>query len=70
MTTLPELLEAVRDAARDRRQADAAYRSALLSAFEELEETGAPNPYAQLAAAAGITRQAARETVSRARASW
>lgn len=65
---LAALLADVTAAARGRDQAEQAYRTAVVRAYEELEHVGAPHPYVTLAAAAGVTRQATRELVQRARA--
>lgn len=57
----------VKRAAGRRRAAEKAYRSALVLAVEELEQAGHRAPYAAVAAAAGVSRQAVRELVDRIR---
>ena len=49
------------------RSARAAYRSAVVAAVVELEQVGVADPYARVAAAAGVSRQAVRSLVERAR---
>lgn len=51
-----------------KRRADEEYRSALVAAVAALEAAGFPDPFARVAASAGISRQAVRELVTRARA--
>lgn len=63
---MPELAK-VRRAAASRQRADEAYRSAILAAVHVLEQAGARDPYAQVAAAAGISKQAVRQLVARSR---
>jgi methyl coenzyme M reductase subunit C-like uncharacterized protein (methanogenesis marker protein 7) len=59
--------EVGRAAARVRRAREN-YRAALVLAVDELEHDGARDPYARAAAAAGVSKQAVRELVDRARA--
>lgn len=59
-------LARVRRAARSKRRAEEEYRASLLAAFDALTSGGASDAYAQLADAAGVTRQTARVAVARA----
>ena len=59
------MLEAVRDAAEGKRRAEASYRAALVHAVDQLDRAGDPSPYAKVAEAAGVSRQAVREMVAR-----
>ena len=59
-------LEAVRDAAEAKRRAEASYRATLVHAVDALDRAGDPSPYAKVAEAAGVSRQAVREMVARA----
>lgn len=59
-------LARVKRAARAKRRADDAYRAALLEAAAALEAADDADVYAQLAAAAGVSRQSARVMVTRA----
>lgn len=62
--TAAQLARVKRAAARKRR-ADKEYRSALEDARDLLELDGARDVYAQLAAAAGMSRQAVRQQLER-----
>ena len=54
-------------AAAGRARADERYRAAILGAVEELERAGVRDPFARVAKAAGVSRQAVRELVERGR---
>jgi hypothetical protein len=65
MSTLSQL----RRAADTKRRAEERYRAALFAAVDELEKAGARDAYAQVAHAAGVSRQTVRELVLTARRS-
>lgn len=56
----------VRRAARAKQRADEAYRRAVLEAVQELQTMGRRDAYAQVAKAAGVTRQTILKMVARA----
>lgn len=58
-------LTRVKRAAAARRRADDSYRAAILAAVAELRAAGARDSFAQVARAAGVSRQAVRDLVSR-----
>lgn len=60
-------IAAVKRAAATRRRAEDSYRAALVAAVESLEAAGSRDAYARVADAAGVSRQAVREFVTRAR---
>ena len=60
-------LTRVKRAAANRRRADAAYVAAVVDAVGVLEAAGVRDAYAQVAAAAGTSRQAVRQLVARSR---
>lgn len=61
---MPDPLDTLRKAQTARRRADDRYRACLLAAYHA--HATEPNVYVQLAAAAGVSRQAARQAVARA----
>ena len=63
-----QVLGAVTRRARSVRVARDAYRLALVRAVDELEQAGCRDPFAQVATAAGVSKQAVRELVGRSRA--
>jgi hypothetical protein len=58
-------LARVRRAAAARRRAEEAYRQAVVDAIAELEAAGVRDAYAQVAHAAGVSRQAVRQLMQR-----
>jgi len=60
-------LARVKRAAKAQTRARLEYAAALVAAVEALEAAGARDPYAQVAAAAGITQQSVRIIVERHR---
>lgn len=60
-------LREVRRAAAGRRRAELGYATAIVAAVDELEAAGARDAFAQVATAAGISRQAVRQLVARSR---
>lgn len=63
----PDPLANVRKAAASKRRAEDSYRAALAAAVHTLEQNGARDAFAQVAAAAGVSRQAVRQLVARTR---
>jgi hypothetical protein len=64
---MSDRLREVRRAAAARRRAELAYTAALVAAVEALEQAGVRDAFAQVAEAAGVSRQAVRQLVARAR---
>ena len=62
---MPDPLEAVTKAATSKRRAEDSYRAALAAAVAELERADARDPFAQVARAAGVSRQAVRQLLGR-----
>jgi hypothetical protein len=62
-----QVLGEVKRAASRVRRARENYRAALVEAVAELEAAGVRDPFARVAAAAGVSKQAVRELVERAR---